>query len=158
MRVIYIPASDKFWAQYYARQQTGRGFDGDPFQRGGGLGNVFRGLFRFLLPVVKSAGKAIGKQALRSGAQIASDLVAGGDLKKILKKRGKRGASALLRTAAAKLDQTGAGTIKGRPKKRKITPAKNTVKSKKTSSRKPVKKKTSRKPVKKQDQFGVYYK
>lgn len=141
MRVLFIPQNDKHWAQYYTRQQTGRGFDGVPYQRGGGLGNIFRGLFRFLLPVAKTAGKAVGRQALRTGAHIASDLVAGGDLKKVLKTRGKRGASDLLRTAATNLDQSGSGSIKGPAKTKNITPPKK-----------------KKKVIKHQDQFGVYYK
>jgi hypothetical protein len=155
MRVTFVPPGDKFWVQYYIRQQTGKGFEGSQFQRGGGLGNIFRGLFRFLLPVAKSAGKVIGKQALRTGAQIASDLVAGGDLKKVLKTRGKRGASALLRSAAHEIDQKGGGSIKGAAKKRKITPSKKKPSKKKN----PLKKNPPKKKISKhQDQFGVYYK
>jgi hypothetical protein len=148
MRVLFIPSGDKHWIQYYAQQQAGKGFEGLPFQRGGGLGNLFRGLYRFLLPVVKSAGKTVGKQALKTGALVASDLVAGGDFKKVIKKRGKKAASTLLRTAARKLNQKGGRkSIKGPAKKKKI------IRKKKKQP-----KKKRRKTYKKQDQFGVYYK
>jgi hypothetical protein len=152
MRVVFVPSSDKHWVQYYIRQQTGKGFVGDPYQRGGGLGNIFRGLYRFLLPLAKSAGKAVGKQALRTGAHIASDLVAGGDLKKVLKTRGKRGASALLRSAASKLEQTGGRrrSIKGRTPKKKVIRGKKRKSRAKSKKKKKITKRTT-KTIKKHD-------
>jgi hypothetical protein len=139
MRVVFVPPSDKQWVHHYARHQTGKGFDGLPYQRGGGLGNIFRGIFRFLLPIAKKAGKAVGKQALRTGSQIASDVVAGEDLKKAVNRRSKTGASALLKKAAKKVGQKGGrrkkSTIKGGKKKKRVTRKK-----------------------KQQDQFGAYYK
>ena len=138
MRVTFVPPSDKLWIQHYVNQQTGRGFIGMPYQRGNGLGSLFRGLFRFILPIAKSAGHAVGKQALKTGAEIASDLVAGESLAESAKRRGRVGATNLLKQATAKLEQSGSGI--GKRKK----PIKGAVKPKK------------RKIVR--DQFGVYLK
>ncbi|MCP4125017.1 MAG: hypothetical protein GY751_25015 [Bacteroidetes bacterium] len=63
-------------------------YSGLPYQRGTGIGNVFRGLIRYLLPVAKTVGKSLGKQALRTGAQIASDIAGGDKLEESVKKRG----------------------------------------------------------------------
>lgn len=147
MRVVYQPESQRAWEVYYLNQatQSGAGFIGMPYQRGAGLGSFFRGLFRALLPVAKSAGKALGKQALSTGAQIASDVVAGRTIKEATKRRGKAGAATLLRKAATKISQSGRGL--GRKPKRKRT----TNVLRKTARKRQTKKKY-------QDQLGLYYK
>ncbi len=84
MRVIYVPGNERAWAQYYGSQamQHGAGFSGAmPYQRGAGLGSLFRGLFRAILPVAKNVGKTVGRQALRTGSEIASDVLAGRSIK-----------------------------------------------------------------------------
>lgn len=100
MRVHYTPITENQWIQHY---QRGSGFIGSPYQRGAGLGSIFRTLFRAILPVAKSAGKAIGKRALKAGAELASDLVAGKNLKESATRRGKEATSELLQRAANKM-------------------------------------------------------
>lgn len=144
MRQTYIPDSDRVWTQHYLRQ-SGAGFVGIPYQRGSGLGSFFRGIFRALMPIVKSAGKSIGKQALTAGANIASDVVAGKTIKGAVNRHGRKGAEALLKKAAAELaKQEGTG------KRKRITKRK-----------KPATRRKATKPAKKQrfeDQLGLYYK
>ena len=72
-------------------------FQGYPYQRGSGLGSLFKGLLRFVLPLAKSAGKVVGKETLRTAASIANDVVAGGDIKESAKKHVKRGAQNLVK-------------------------------------------------------------
>ena len=71
------------YKQYY-RQKTGSGisaFQGARYQRGSGLGNVFRKFFSWILPVFKthalpvitSGAKTIGREAIKSAANIATD-------------------------------------------------------------------------------------
>ena len=143
MRSQYIPESEKLWIQYFSDQanQSGAGFIGLPYQRGAGIGSIFRSIFRALLPIAKSASKSIGKQALSTGAQIASDLVAGDSIKAATKRHTKAGAAALLNQAAKKL-QSGNGIGKRPATKRKSS----------------VKKKTANKRQKVSDQLGLYYK
>ena len=93
MHILYTPETPKFYLQYFQtmlseqpQYQLGLGilpwFEGyTPYQRGGGIGNIFRSLFRMILPTAKSAAATVGKQALSTGAQIASDLVQGRDIK-----------------------------------------------------------------------------
>lgn len=106
MRVAYVPPTPEDWAEIFS-QQTGAGFVGMPYQRGAGLGSIFRGIFRALLPIVKHAGKAIGKQALSTGAEIVSDVAAGNSIKEAVKRRTKAGTAKLLNRAATKLQSGG---------------------------------------------------
>ena len=116
MRVRYVPITEKQWLHHI---QRGAGFSGTPYQRGAGLGSLFRSLFRAILPIAKTAGKAIGKRALSAGAEIATDLVAGKNFKQSLEQHGKEATSDLLAKASRKLKGGRLGTIKGkrRPKK-----------------------------------------
>ena len=118
MRVAYVPISEKQWLLHY---QRGGGFRGTSFQRGGGLGSIFRILFRAILPLVKSAGKAVGKRALKTGAEVASDLISGRDLKHSLTTHGKQAAGELLDKATKKMQGGNVGSIKGKRKPRKAT-------------------------------------
>ncbi len=124
MRQIYEPLSDSEWLQFYITQakQTGHGipgFEGLPYQRGNGLGSFFRGLFRMILPVAKKVGKAVGREALATGANIASDLLKGQKFEESVKSRGKEGASNLLSKGATHLQQNQKGGRLGKRPARK---------------------------------------
>ena len=113
------------WDTFFQTEiiQSGHGvFEGYPYQRGfgnrslrgHGIGNIFRSLFRFFSPIAKKVGKAVGKQALQTGAQIATDIVSGENFKQSLKKRGRAGAENLFNKAASKLRGEGIGSRKRR--------------------------------------------
>ena len=74
---------------YYARQVGGAllYFTGARVQRGHGFGNVFTGLLRSVAPLIRRGAVALGKRALTTGVQIASDVVAGQNVKKAAKRR-----------------------------------------------------------------------
>ena len=128
MRVRYVPITEKEWTVHIQRG----GFIGVPYQRGTGLGSIFRTLFRAILPIAKTAGKAIGKRALQAGADVATDLISGKKLKDTLKVRGKQATGDLLDKAAKKLKggKLGRRTIKGsaKPVARKRKQTKKTTK------------------------------
>lgn len=138
MRTLFVPESEATWALHF-NKQAGSGFVGSPYQRGGGLGSLFRTLFRAIIPMAKSAGRTVGKQALKTGAQVATDILAGENVKQAVKRRGRQATADLFRIGADKIEpkgrkrQTKAKTIKGPASKRK------------------------RLINKKEDQFGVYY-
>ena len=44
-------------------------------QRGNGTGPIFRGLFRFVKPLLYSGAKAVGKEALKTGSNIITDIL-----------------------------------------------------------------------------------
>ena len=66
-------------------------FRGSRYQRGYGFGSVFKNLFRWIVPIVKQHAKPIvknvGKQALKTAVNIATDTLDGKDLKSSVKSR-----------------------------------------------------------------------
>ena len=89
---------DNFYENYYL-EQAGSGmpvYGGVSVQRGHGLGSILGGLFRSAMPVLKKVGKAVGKQVVRSGLDVASDVVSGTNVKESLKRRALQGAESLL--------------------------------------------------------------
>jgi hypothetical protein len=44
-------------------------------QRGNGLGSFFRGLFRFVKPLLYSGAKAVGREVLSTGSNILTDIL-----------------------------------------------------------------------------------
>jgi hypothetical protein len=44
-------------------------------QRGNVIGSFFRGLFRFVKPLLYSGAKAVGKEALKTGSNIITDML-----------------------------------------------------------------------------------
>jgi hypothetical protein len=70
-------ASRHLFNQYYAKQQKGGGdfpvYVGRMRQRGHGIGDIFRSLWRFISPAIKS----LAPHALRAGANIVEDVSTG---------------------------------------------------------------------------------
>ena len=114
MRVAYLPSED--WDRFYQAGHGLPGFEGVAFQRGGGLGNFLGRLFRFVLPVAKRVGKAVGKQALTSGADILSDVVKGRNIKESAKEHGRVALGNLASKAGKYANQRGRGRLGNRPK------------------------------------------
>lgn len=124
MRQHFNPENLNVWLDYYTSQanQIGYGmpgFKGFHHHRGAGIGSFFRSLFRMAVPLFKSAATNVGKQALASGANVASDILHGRPILQALEERGKEGASSLLQKATDKL-QKGRG-LGIRPKSIKET-------------------------------------
>jgi hypothetical protein len=46
---------------------------GTRFQRGHGLGSIFGGLFKAAVPLLKKGAKTLGREALKTGLNIAKD-------------------------------------------------------------------------------------
>ncbi|KAL3077782.1 hypothetical protein niasHS_011585 [Heterodera schachtii] len=59
-------------------------YRGLPYQRGAGVGAVFRTLMRYLLPIGKQIGSAIGRQGMKSGNRVLTNVLEGKDLKESL--------------------------------------------------------------------------
>lgn len=95
-----------FYESYYC-QQAGSGlpvYGGVAVQKGHGLGSILSGLFRTALPVLKKVGATVGKEALKGGLDVASDVMGGDSLKQSLKRRAReRGQSFLGRVASGKV-------------------------------------------------------
>ena len=83
--------SRQLYEDYYS-QQTGGDvpfFSGSRHQRGHGLGSVLGGLFRrFVIPLFTTHGKTLALNALRTGMNVADDVLGSGQsLKESAKKR-----------------------------------------------------------------------
>ena len=65
---------------YYVNQSGGGG-EGPVYrasfrvQRVNGIGSFFRGPFRFVKPLLHSGAKAVGKEALKTGSNIITDML-----------------------------------------------------------------------------------
>lgn len=82
-------ASRDMYVDYYTRQ-SGTGlpvFHGSRGQRGHGLGSMLSGFFRSAWPVIRQGLGFLGKQALKTGAEIVGDVAQGESLKDSAKKR-----------------------------------------------------------------------
>jgi hypothetical protein len=68
------------YTRYYVKQ-SGGGNIGPVYrasfrvQRGNGIESFFRGLFRFVKPLLYSGAKAFGKEALKTGSNILTDIL-----------------------------------------------------------------------------------
>jgi len=123
-------ASRRMYEDYYTGQAGGHMpvFRGAIHQRGHGLGNVIGGLFRrvvlpFLrtstkgiVPFLKKNKKTFIRNALRTGMEVADDVLEGESLKSSMKKRIPKG---IKRTADDVDWQTGSGFRKRRKRGRK---------------------------------------
>lgn len=101
----------------YYEQQIGGGvgvrsyFVGSRNQRGRGVGSWLGGLFRSILPYVKTGAKAIGKEAIRTGASILHDMADNNiSFTDSLRTRVRDSGANIAKKAAAKLeDMSGSG-------------------------------------------------
>jgi len=82
----------KAYEDYYVNQ-AGNGmpfFVGAQQQKGYGLGGVLASIGRAVMPFFKTGARAIGREALRSGMQFASDVLEGQNVKQAPVRRAKQ--------------------------------------------------------------------
>ena len=138
MKKLYTP-NHKLYEEYYlnqAKQKCGNlpAFHSARFQRGYGLGSIFKGLFRWALPHVQQGAKMLGKKALQTGVDVAQDVLAGENPKTATKKRAKQA----LGLSSQDSPQSGAGK---RATKRKARLRKNSSPAGKRAKASPQQKK-----------------
>ena len=88
---------------YYAQQVGGAlpYFAGARVQRGHGFGSLFGGLLRSVAPLIKRRALALGNRALKTGAQIACDILSGENIRTAAKRRTKTAGRDLLQSLLA---------------------------------------------------------
>ena len=88
---------------YYAQQVGGAlpYFAGARVQRGHGFGSLFGGLLRSDAPLIKRGALALGNRALKTGAQIAGDILSGENIRTAAKRRTKTAGRDLLQSLLA---------------------------------------------------------
>ena len=114
-------ASRHLFDQYYAKQQNGGSefpvYIGRTRQRGHGLANIFKNIWSFLFPALKT----IAPHAIRAGADFVEDLSSGSNWKDSAMKYGstvvKQIPDAISAGVAARRAQSGSGYRRRRNKR-----------------------------------------
>lgn len=115
--------------------QAGNGisfYQGQPHQKGYGIGGWFKKIFRSALPFITRGAKTVGKEVLRTGTQIANDVLEGRNVQEStemrVKETGKTLAKKALKTADGMLGQGKKYKRKRKLPKRFISPKVEKVK------------------------------
>ena len=80
MNLSLLLTMDRY-SRYYVNQISGGCEIGPVYrasfrvQRGNGIGSFFIGLFRFVNPLLYSGAKAVGKEVLKTGSHIITDIL-----------------------------------------------------------------------------------
>lgn len=112
-------ASRGMYEDYY-KSQSGSGlpvFEGSRGQRGHGLGSMLSGLFRSAMPMIRRGLAAFGRHALKTGLEVANDVVEGQSFSNSARRRVPEG----IKRFAGMSDfsgQSGSGRNKSRRRKR----------------------------------------
>ncbi|GFS71956.1 uncharacterized protein F54H12.2 [Trichonephila clavipes] len=86
----------------FERGQIGSGlthYKSINFQKGYGIGGIFRRLFRAALPFLVKGGKTIGKEVLMTGSRVASDVLSRENFKEAVKTRSRESGEKLAQKA-----------------------------------------------------------
>jgi len=138
MKKLYCCESSRgMYEDYYARQSGSGGpvYQGSQGQRGHGLGSMLSGLFRSAMPMIKRGLSFFGKHALKTGLDVANDVVAGSTFRDSASRRVPEGINRFV-SSAGFTNQSGSGR-RGRKRKRasRSTVNKLRIKKKKTSKK-----------------------
>jgi hypothetical protein len=119
-------AQKSLFTDYYVNQAGGSlpVFQGSRGQRGHGFGSVLSGLFRSAVPMLKR----IGRQALTTGAYIASDMLGGNKFDESARARVRQGINSFLPQEADVIEQTGSGRRRRVVKRKRGTKHRKSVK------------------------------
>ncbi|GFS82634.1 uncharacterized protein F54H12.2 [Trichonephila clavipes] len=104
MSVPYVCSTKRFEDHYAG--QIGSGlthYKGINFQKGYGIGGIFRRLFRAALRFLVKGGKTIGKEVLMTGSRVASDVLSGENFNEAVKTRSKESGKKLAQKAIDKV-------------------------------------------------------
>lgn len=126
----------KDFENFYVNQ-AGNGipyYQGQPFQKGYGIGGWFKRLFRTALPFITKGAKSVGKEVLRTGTQIANDLLDGRNIKESAELRARETGRKLAKKAVKTADDM-LGQGKKYKRKRKSGKRSITFKAKKVKRR-----------------------
>ena len=104
----------------YYEDQVGSGlpvFQGAKFQRGHGLGSIFKSFYRWIspifkqhaLPVLKQGATTLGEEAVRTAANIANDALGGKKLEQAAVDRAKEAVESISNKASNYIKQSQVG-------------------------------------------------
>jgi hypothetical protein len=105
------------WNEFFEQQRGGAYyFEGQPWQRGGGIGSIFQSLVRFLMPIGKTIGRELGKEGIETGSRLLNRLAAGQDIKSSMVEESQKGLKNLVDRVYEKRQSGGRRAIKGKKK------------------------------------------
>lgn len=121
MSVPYVCCTKSFEEHYAGHVGSGLPYySGVSYQKGYGIGGIFRRLFRSALPFLIKGAKTVGKEALLTGSRIASDVLEGDNFKVATKKRTREASKTLTQKAVNKVQNLfGKGGYKRKRKAKK---------------------------------------
>ena len=108
--------------EYYLNQ-AGRGYPvyaGTRYQRGHGLGSIIGSLFKSAVPLLKRGAKTLGREALKRGLNLTSDVMEGQNVIQAAKSRLKSTGQSLLQKAMDTVGPPGQRSIKRVAKWKKL--------------------------------------
>jgi hypothetical protein len=82
-------------------------------QTGAGIGDIFKGLWRFFRPLLQRVGTSVGEEALNTGQRVLEKLKEGKPIKEAVITEGKRGIDSVLEQGGLP-KQFGTGSRRGR--------------------------------------------
>ena len=98
--------SRNMYEQYYLNQ-IGHGglpyFRGTPYMKGYGLGGILGNLMKSVVPMLKSTGKTLLREGLKTGTGILTDAIEGQNIKESASNRLSQSANNITRRAARNL-------------------------------------------------------
>lgn len=103
---------DPYTAYYVSQAGNGIGtvYRGSATQKGRGIGSFLSGLFRSVLPILKSGARTVGREALKTGANILGDIVNNKPVGPSVRARISNAGNTLKRKAESKIEaMRGAG-------------------------------------------------
>ena len=123
-----LVVDEKLLRDHFLRQQRGgniAGYRGARFQRGYGIGGIFKSLARYAIPLFKQGAKVVGKRALQAATEVGQDVLQGKNVRESVKTHGgkvvkdfaEQGARTLLR-------QTGHGRKRRRSQRSNLSSVK----------------------------------
>ena len=83
-----LVVDEKLLRDHFLRQQRSgniAGYRGARFQRGYGIGGIFKSLARYAIPLFKQGAKVVGKRALQAATEVGQDVLQGKKCKRICK-------------------------------------------------------------------------
>ena len=69
---------EKLLNDHFLRKQRGgniTGYRDARFQRGNGIGGIFKSLARYAIPLLKHGAKVVGKRALQAATEVGQDVL-----------------------------------------------------------------------------------
>jgi hypothetical protein len=119
MKKLYCCEASRGMYEDYYINQSGSGlpvYHGSSGQRGHGLGSMLSGLFRSAMPMIKRGLAFFGRQALKTGLEVANDVADGQSFEESARSRIPTGIKRFVETANFST-QSGSGRY-GRKRKR----------------------------------------